>query len=59
MNEEVEKLEANNMIREVRYSDWLANVVVVKNKNGKNRVCIDFIDKNKAYPNDSFVLPWW
>jgi len=44
-------------IREVKYPDWLANPVVVKKKNGKLRVCIDFTDLNKACPKDSFPLP--
>ncbi|XP_038687530.1 uncharacterized protein LOC119986911 [Tripterygium wilfordii] len=35
----------------------LANVVVVKKKNGKWRVCIDFTDLNNACPKDSFPLP--
>jgi len=44
-------------VREVHYPDWLANVVVVRKKNGKWRVCIDFTDLNKACPKDSFPLP--
>ena len=39
------------------YPDWLANPVVVKKKNGKWRVCVDFTDLNKACPKDSFPLP--
>ena len=30
--------------------------MVVKKNNGKWRVCADFTDLNKAYPNDSFPL---
>ena len=44
-------------IREVQYPVWLANVVVVKKKNGKWRVCIEFTDLNKACPKDPFPLP--
>ena len=44
-------------IREVYYSKWLTNVVLVKKANGKWRMCIDFTDLNKAYPKDSFPLP--
>ena len=44
-------------IREVYYPDWLANVVLVKKANGKSRTCVDFMDLNKAYPKDSFLLP--
>ena len=42
--EEVEKLLKANLIREVFYLDWLANVVMVKKSNGKWRMCIDFTD---------------
>ena len=44
-------------VREVKYPDWLANVVVVGKKNGKWRVCIDFTDLNKACPKGPFHLP--
>ena len=42
---------------EVKYLEWLANPVVVKKKNGKWIVCVDFTDLNKACPKDSFPLP--
>ena len=45
-------------IKEVFYPEWLANIVVVKKKNGKWRVCVDFTDLNKAYPRDPFPIPW-
>ena len=48
INDEVEKLLKAGKIREVKYPDWLANVVVVQKKNGKWRVCIDFTDLNKS-----------
>jgi hypothetical protein len=44
-------------IREVYYPDWLANVVMVKKSNGKWKMCVDFMDLNKACPKDSFPLP--
>ena len=57
VNDEIEKLLKVGSITEVRYPDWLANPVVVKKKNGKWRVCVDFTDLNKACPKDSFPLP--
>jgi len=45
------------MIREVKYQNWLVNVVVVQKKNGKWRVCVDFTALNKAFPKDRFPLP--
>ena len=44
-------------IREVKYLEWLANVVVVPKKGGKWRVCIDYTDLNDPCPKDSFPLP--
>ncbi|KAK0584000.1 hypothetical protein LWI29_006267 [Acer saccharum] len=57
INYKIQKLFDIGYVREVKYPDWLANVVVVKKKNGKWRVCINFIDLNKACPKDSFPLP--
>ena len=55
--EEITKLLTAGFIREVYYPEWLANVILVKKANGKWRMCIDFIDLNKACPKDSFPLP--
>ena len=38
------------------YPEWLANVVLVKKANGKWRICVDFMDLNKACLKDSFPL---
>ena len=57
INKEVGKLLQAAAIREVKYPEWLANVVLVKKANGKWRLCIDFTDINKACPKDSFPFP--
>ena len=57
ITDEVNKLLTVGFIREMYYLDWLANVVLVKKANGKWRMCVDFMDLNKTYPNDSFPLP--
>jgi hypothetical protein len=44
---EVQRLLDAGFIREVVDPEWLSNVVMVKKKNGKWRVCTDFIDLNK------------
>ena len=54
---EVIKLKQAGAIKEVFYPEWLANTVVVKKKNGKWQVCVDFIDLNKACPKDHFLMP--
>ena len=58
VKEEVNKFKQTESIKEVFYSKWLANVVVVKKKNGKWWVYVDFTNLNKAYPKDPFPMPW-
>ena len=57
INDEVKSLLGAWFIREVQYPEWLANIVVVKKKNRKWRVCIDFTNLNKSCPKDPFTLP--
>jgi len=57
IKEKVQKLTIAKFIWEVYYLDWLANVMMVKKANGKWRMCVDFIDLNKACPRDSYPLP--
>ena len=40
------KLKQAGAIKEVFYLEWLANIVVVKTKNGKWQVCVDFTNLN-------------
>lgn len=56
VNSEVEKLLKAGFIRQESYPEWISNVVLVKKVNGKWRMCIDFTDLNKAFPNDNFLL---
>nr|KYP55442.1 Retrovirus-related Pol polyprotein from transposon 17.6 [Cajanus cajan] len=56
-NAEVQKLLQAKFIREVTYTTWLANVVLVKKSNGKWRMCTDYTDLNKACPKDAYPLP--
>ena len=43
-------------LKEVFFPEWPSNTVVVKKKNGKWRVCVDFTDLNQAYPKDPFPV---
>jgi hypothetical protein len=54
---EVKRLLSAGVIREVTYPEWPANTVMMKEANGKWRMCIDFTDLNKACPKDEFPLP--
>jgi hypothetical protein len=53
---EVQRLQDAQVIREVKYPIWLANTVLVKKKNGKWRMCVDFTDLNKACKKT--ISPW-
>ena len=56
VQKEVERLLQAGAIRELHYPTWLSNTVVVKKKNGKWRVCVDFTSLNQACPRDPFPL---
>ena len=51
------KLKRVRAIKEVFYLEWLTNIVVMKKKNVKWRVCANFTDLNKAYLKDLFPMP--
>jgi hypothetical protein len=53
---EVQRLLDAGFIWEVAYPQWLANVVMVRKKNGKWWMCMDFIDLNKGCPKDDFPI---
>ena len=53
---EVNKLKQVGAIKEIFYPEWLANTMIIKKKNGKWRVCVDFIDLNKVRPKDPFPI---
>ena len=53
---EVRRLKEARVIKELFFLEWLANTLVVKKKNGKWRVCVDFIDLNRARLKDPFPM---
>ena len=54
---EVDSLLKVEFIREIKYPEWRANVVVVLKKGGKWRVCVNYTDLNEACLKYSFPLP--
>jgi hypothetical protein len=54
---ELRKLLEAGFIKEVFHRTWLDNPVLVKNKNGKWRMCVNYTSLNKACPKVSFRLP--
>jgi hypothetical protein len=57
IEEEIQNLLVAGFIKEVFYPEWLANPVLVKKKNSKWRICVDYTSLNKACPNYPFLLP--
>ena len=54
---EVQRLKEAGVIREIFFPEWLANTVVMKKKNGKWRIYVDFTDLNRTCLKDLFPMP--
>jgi hypothetical protein len=54
---ELRKLLEAGFIKEVFHPTWLANPVLVKKKNGKWQMCVDYTSLNKACSKVCFPLP--
>jgi len=46
VRQEVGRLKKVGVIKEIFFPEWLANTVIVKKKNDKWRVCVDFTELN-------------
>ncbi|GAA0171765.1 hypothetical protein LIER_25725 [Lithospermum erythrorhizon] len=57
IKEEVQTLLKAQVIHELKFPAWIANVVLVKKPNNKWRMCIDFTSLKKACPKDFYPLP--
>jgi hypothetical protein len=57
IGEEIHKPLEVRFIKEVHHPEWLANPVLVKKKNGKQKMCVDYTSLNKACPKVPFPLP--
>ena len=54
---EVDNVLTKGFIREVKYPEWMDNVVVVPKNGCKWRICVDYTDLNEACHKDNFPLP--
>jgi hypothetical protein len=57
MEKEVKKMLDANIIIPLRYSEWVANLVPVRKKNGEIRLCVDFRNLNRSSKKDNYPLP--
>jgi hypothetical protein len=54
MEREVKKLLQAQIIVPLRYSEWVANLVPVRKKNGEIRLCVDFRNLNRSSWKDNY-----
>ena len=57
IEKEIHKLLKVKIIIPIRYSKWIANIVVVRKKNGEIRLCVDFRNLNKCSKKNNYPLP--
>jgi ribonuclease HI len=57
MEREIKKLLDARIIIPLRYSEWIANLVPVRKKNGEIRLYVDFKNLNKCSRKDNYPLP--
>ena len=57
IKKEVKKLFEAKIIVSLRFSKWLANLVLARKKKGEIRLCVDFKNMNKVSLKDNYPLP--
>ena len=57
VKKEIEKMYDAGIIVPIRYSEWVSNLVFVRKKTRKIRLCIDFRNLNRASLKDNYPLP--
>ena len=57
IEKEVKKLLDAKIIVPLRYSSWVANLVLVRKKNGEIRLCVEFRNLNRSCLKDNYSLP--
>jgi hypothetical protein len=57
MEKEVKKLLEVQIIVPLRYSEWVANLVLVRKKNGEIRICVNFRNLNRSSKKNNYPLP--
>ena len=55
---ELKRLLQAEVIKPVEITDWVSPMVIVKKKNGKLRVCVDYRKLNACTQKDHFPLPF-
>jgi hypothetical protein len=56
MEKEVKNLLDDQIIVPLRYSEWVANLVLVRKKNGEIGLCVDLRNLNRSSKKDNYPL---
>ena len=51
------KLRDARIIKPIRHSSWVSNLVPIRKKNGDIRLCVDFRNLNLSSLKDNYCLP--
>ena len=54
---EIRNLWKAKIIIPLKFSDWVADIVPIRKKNGEIRICVDFQNLNKCSLKDNYPLP--
>ena len=57
VEKDIKKLFEAKIIMALIFSRWVANLVLVRKKNGEIRICIDFRNLSKVSLKDHYPLP--
>jgi hypothetical protein len=57
MEKEIKKLLNAQIIIPMRYSEWVAHLVLVRKKNGKIKLCVELRNLNKCSKKDNYPFP--
>ena len=51
------KLRDAGIIKPIKHSSWVSNLVPIRKKNGDIRLCVDFKNLNLSSLKDNYCLP--
>jgi hypothetical protein len=57
VQKELQKMVEAGIIKPIRYSSWVSNLVIVRKKTGDIKICVDFRNLNQASLKDNYPLP--
>jgi hypothetical protein len=58
IKQDIDKLLVVGFIQSIEEARWLSPIMVVPQKNGKHKICIDFKKLNVATKKDPYPLPF-